>query len=134
MTKENIQTAINDWQKWLHLEQWTIRIVDEKPDNEVFILSIKPVEGRYLATLRINDLFYDYKPREQSMYICRELLHTSQQRLQDQIGYLLRNESGFLKTAIDDLYVLEIEYMTDWLSKVLSDVSPIPKSLEEPNA
>ncbi len=128
ITNEQFDLAVKDWLKWLHLDPWKI-VISSDPPNEDAILDISVVEGRYLGTIRISDYFHEMEPREQSGSICHELLHLKQQRLCDQLRYLVRNTSTDTKTAVDDLFHLEVEYMTDWLADILADVFLIPESL-----
>lgn len=128
VTNEQFDLAVKDRLKWLRLDPWKIEILPDKPDEEA-ILCINVVEGRYLGAIRISDYFHEMEAREQSESICHELLHLKQQRLNSQLQHLTKNTSTDTKIAVKDMFILEIEYMTDWLAGVLADVFPIPESL-----
>jgi len=129
MTKEDIQEAIEEWQKRLNLKHWTVEISDEIPKDINALAETHPVEGRYFATIRFDKEFYDCTPKEKSNTIVHELIHLPQNRLMQTLSYLTRNTSEDTKRAINDLIDLESEFITDWLAGILSDAFPIPKSL-----
>lgn len=131
MDNQNIKMAVKQWAEWLKLTNWEVIVLDEPPEVPKALLSIEPVEGRYIANLRVSNQFYDCAPLEKSNCIVHELLHLPQDKIRNNLRYITKNMSQDMKELAYDLITLELEYNTDWLAGVLSKSFPIPKSLKD---
>jgi hypothetical protein len=128
--KDKIAEAIKYYQKSLRLEQWEVRISELPADND-YNMSIKSIEGRYVSVINIADDFANEPIEEKANNIIHELCHMPQQRLDDQISYMVRDGSLQVKNIVEDIFRLEMEYITDWQTTVFAKLIPIPDCLKE---
>lgn len=129
ISKENILEAIKEWQNRLKLDHWVINLSDEKPRNDDATAEIIPIDGRYVAEMRISEYFYETTPEDQSNSIVHELLHLPEDRIRQTMRCVTKNMSQDMKESVYDLVTMDIEYFNDWLATRLSTLLPAPDSL-----
>lgn len=116
------------------LGHWTVRIVWEYPDRDLgagnIQAEIEPIEGRYLACLRLGEGFWELDPAKTREVIVHELLHLHHSAVTDAIDRgrtkLLLGEPAH--AILSDVVDREAELMVDALTSVLVEHMPEPKA------
>lgn len=72
--KKLLLDMIEAWKARLRLQHWTFCVEWDQPANEGAILSIRVVEGRHVAMIRVGT-FFDQPPSDQQNAVCHELIH-----------------------------------------------------------
>ena len=114
------------WQRYvdyalgvMHLAHWTVRLVDDPPENDDAIASILAEEQVHDAELHLADRFFDKRPDEQRTYIAHELIHLhfwQYMQLSNELCYQLGAQAQMI--AIRQLE-RAMELATDDLARVV---------------
>jgi hypothetical protein len=131
MTKEQIQKAVDEWQKRLRLQHWTIAINWDKATDNTVAAMIDPIKGRYWANMYFCDDWDTIEPERMNNFIAHELVHLHLNEIYNKANEIVSNCSYELKENLKKMLRQEIELATDALSTAISKALPVIESLTE---
>jgi hypothetical protein len=131
--QDALSEYISELRRRMNLAHWTVRIMWEYPDREYGDGSIQAeitmTEGRYLATLRLGEGFWDLDADAARAVLVHELLHIHHVRVSAMTDWgrlkLLVGEP--VHSVIQDNLDRELEIMVDTLTSVLVEHMPAPE-------
>jgi hypothetical protein len=117
----------------MNLGQWNLKLAHDPPPESDdpatdVTAEIKPIAGRYMATIRVAIGFWEEKPEDQRTVIVHELAHLYHQPATEPIraGGILKQ----LGQATYDVLWAEVqrgaELLTDHVTTVMADWMPLP--------
>jgi hypothetical protein len=109
----------------LKLSDWTLRLADEPSDDEEVNASIRPVEGRRLATITLGKDWRDLGNETKRHALVHELIHCHQFSACDIVRLDLPKHLS--QCAYDILFGgfrRQVEYMTDGLTDAIAPLMP----------
>lgn len=129
-----LRDYVDDVRGRMNLGQWSLRLSDQHPENDRqagtdVIGRIDPVDGRYLAVIRLALRFWDDSPEEQRETVVHELAHLYHQPMTGPLEFgPVEKLIGTAAWAIlRDVIDRGAEQMTDHLTKVLAEFMPLPE-------
>lgn len=121
-----------DWQPYvdalaarMRLGHWTLEVLDEEPENDTALASIRPWHGRFGAYIRFADNHLTNPPADQRYAVVHELVHC----YHAQADRLIRPDLG---TATETAWVLASEYAVDQIASVIAPFMPLPAEVLGP--
>lgn len=124
---ERMRRYVAILQPLLRLHQWTIEVQFQYPNSESAIAESDVVRGRWLGTIRFNDVHFQHPPEEQRNTVVHELLHivTCNERRVVWEAYECE-VPGEKKSVAWKAYDFEQEMVMDHLAAVLAPFLPLP--------
>lgn len=106
----------------LRLRDWTIRVMDDEPEDKDAAASCQCIYGRKLANIRLAGSFLDDEPAEQRHTVVHELLHC---HLDDAYWFAYGQLPGDGGTR--EAFVRFFEKGIDGLADAISPLLPLPE-------
>lgn len=112
----------------LGLSHWQINFGTEYPENGNAWASIEAIPGKYEATVRLGEGFFELRPAAVRESVIHELLHLYQLRLFHMVrdGGVSEQLSEAAHTMLLHEFKREMEYANDRLTHALEHRLPLP--------
>lgn len=120
---------LTDIRDRLGLSHWDVYLATDYPEGDEADASIEPVDGRFVAPVRLRSGWFDRAPHDQRNDVVHELLHLTHRDLTDHVRLTIL-ESGYIpdaaKASLWNPARLAAEQMVDHLAAVLAPMVPEP--------